>query len=255
MICLIKKHYLALVSFGLIVAVSGCVRNYKTAEVEEGEAGAEVTNGPYVIGIDDVIRIAVRADAEASGDFIVGPEGTFFHPLVGDVEAEGLTVPTLRVVLVVKFSKYIKEPRITVGVVAYRSKKVYVLGEVFNPGVVLMNADKLSLRDAVVKAGLPTPDAALSRTYVITPAKERPVVRKINLKQILHGGRMAKNIMLKPGDIVVVPSTASKSLGVFLAQILRPARQVRELDMIYWYFKEREFFLDPLYGRSTGDRF
>ena len=89
---------------------------------------------PFVVGVDDVLNVYVRHNPEVSGEFPVSPEGQIFMPLVGDVQAADLTKAELQASLTEKLSKFIINPEVAVGVSQYRSKKVYVVGEVMRTG-------------------------------------------------------------------------------------------------------------------------
>jgi len=209
----------------------------------------ELMEKPYVVGVDDVINVYVRYNPEVSGEFLVGPEGTVFMPLIGEVQVADLNKQELQSTLTERLSKFIINPEVAVGVSQYRSKKVYVIGEVLKPGPVPMKGNILTVWDAIVEAGLPLRTAALWRVHVITPDVEQPVAKRVNLRSIMYGGKLAHNDFLSPGDIVVVPSTAAVSLGSYLGQIVAPAYHSRRLVEVYEFFKHRQFFLDPLYGR------
>ncbi len=226
-----------------------------SAALSREEVEKELMEKPFVIGIDDVVNIYVRHNPEISGEFLVGPEGTMFMPLLGDVQAADLTKADLQKSLTERLSKFIISPEVVVGISQYRSKRVYVIGEVLRPGPVMMKGNILTVWDAIVEAGLPLRTAALWRVHVITPDVEEPVAKRINLRSIMYGGKLAHDDFLNPGDIVVVPSTAAASLGTYLGQIVAPARSARELATVYEFFKNKNYFLDPLYGRFQGTSF
>ena len=204
---------------------------------------------PFVIGIDDVVNVYVHLNPEVTSEYLVGQEGTIFMPLLGEVQAAGLTKPELQESLSEKLAKFIIQPQVSVGISQYRSKKVYVIGEVMIPGPVPMKGNLLTVWDSIVAAGLPLKTAALWRVHVITPDVENPVARQLNLRSIMYRGKFAQNYYLKPGDIVVVPSTTAASLGTYLGQIVTPASQSRRLVEVYEFFKNKSYFLDTNYGR------
>jgi protein involved in polysaccharide export with SLBB domain len=105
-----------------------------------------------------------------------------------------------------------------------------VVGDVLRPGPQVMKADMLTLQDAIHAAGLPAPDAAIQRAQVITPALENPVVRQIDLTDIIYKGRMKENILLKPNDIVYVPAKASSTLGATIRELLTPVQEYYTLQ-------------------------
>ncbi|NQT82685.1 polysaccharide export protein [bacterium] len=243
-------------------ALTGCntTRDYGeaggSAALSRQTVEKELREQPFVIGVDDLLHVYVRHSPEVSGEFIVGAEGTIFVPLLGNVQAADLTKAELQKSLAEKLSKFIINPEdpsalpeVAVGISQYMSKKVYVIGEVTRPGPVPMKANILTVWDAIVEAGLPLRTAALWRVHVITPDVEQPVVKRVNLRRIMYSGKFDHNDFLKPGDIVVVPSTAAASLGSYLGQILAPARQSRSLVEVYDFFKNKSYFLDTEYGR------
>ncbi len=263
------RHRLCIVSVILALALGLALTGCHTTDYSGEGAGSialsreavkkELTEKPFIIGVEDVLNIYVRYNPEVSGEVTVGPEGTIFMPLVGDVQAAGLTKAELQKNLTEKLSKFLKfapedekDQLVAVGISQYRSKKVYVIGEVTRPGPVLMRGNLLTVWDAINDAGLPLRTAALWRVHVITPDVEHPVVRRINLRKIMYGGKFARNDFLQPGDIVVVPSTVATSLGMYLGQIVTPANQSRRLVSVYDFFKNKSYFLDTEYGRFTG---
>jgi protein involved in polysaccharide export with SLBB domain len=197
------------------------------------------------------MKAGVAPEYQISGQYLVGPEGVVFMPLVGNVQAAGLTKTELEESLKEKLSEYIIEPQVSVGIAMYRSKRVYVIGEVAVPGPVPMKGNVLTVWDAIVAAGLPRKTAALWRTHVITPDVENPVIKRINFRSIMYRGKLAHNDYLKPGDIVVVPSAVAVSLGSYLGQIVTPAAYSRDMAEIYDFFKNKSIYLDRNYGRFT----
>ena len=181
-----------------------------------------VGQGPYTLGRDDVIRVQVRSQPDFSGDFIVGPDGYIQYNYVGDIPVAGMTKYEVEQVLTKFLERYVRVPDVSVIIVAYNSKAVYVIGEVQRPGKYVMRGDVIKLREAIIAAGLPTPAAALWRTHIVQPDLKDPKVRKVNLKTILYRGKLRDDLDLYPGEIVVVPSTVLTSVNRFLSQLLNP---------------------------------
>lgn len=258
-----RESYLCLTVSAVLVAslfsFTGCKTTSSSSGLSAGEVREqtekELAETPFVIGVDDVVDVYVLMKAgvaqeyQVSGQYTVGPEGLIFMPLLGNVQAAGLTKTELEESLKEKLFEYIIDPQVSVGVAMYRSKRVYVIGEVAIPGPVAMKGNILTVWDAIVAAGLPKKTAALWRTHIITPDADNPVVKRINFREIMYRGELAHNDYLKPGDIVVVPSTVAVSLGSYLGQILTPASQSREMAEIYDFFKNKSLYLDRNYGR------
>ena len=186
----------------------------------EGELIGEGTT--YTLGKGDVVEITVRNQPDFSGQFVVGPEGNIQYMFVGDIKVEGLTKEKLKDKVVEALKKYVKIPEVSVTIAAYLSKFVYVLGEVGSPGKYPMRGDSISLREAIVVSGLPTRDAALRRVYVIKPDEIKPVYRKVDIYRLLYEGKLKDNVMLTPGDLVVVSSTVPSEINRALTNLLSP---------------------------------
>ncbi len=165
----------------------------------------------YRIGPGDVVQVTVWdhpeltipagsfRDAASSGQQ-VGDDGRMYYPYVGVVVAAGMTVSELRVVLTEDLSNFIENPQLDVRVVAYRSKKVYVVGEVNNPGVLPLDDVPLMIADAISLSGGLTENAHKSGVNVSRDG----VVHEIDLKALYDFADASQNLMLKHGDIVNV---------------------------------------------------
>ncbi len=211
---------LGLVSIGTVPLMA---KRYKMIWVKDGSKifGYEVE--PYTLGPDDVVEVKVQGHPEFSGQFVVSPEGKIQYQYIGDIEVEGLTKEQLREKIKGLLSEYIHQPQVMVKILQFRSKYVYVLGEVAKPGKYPMKGAGMSVRDAVVIAGLPTPSAGMRGTRLIRPTKEGKVyIKKIDLCKILYEGDLSENYMLKPGDILYVPTLALTKISRVLDQIINP---------------------------------
>ena len=179
-------------------------------------------DGPYTLGRDDIIHVDVRSQPEFTGDFIIGFDGRIQYNYLGDIPIAGMTKYEVQQVMEKLLTRYVRVPVVSVTILAYNSKVVYVIGEVGRPGKYIMRGDAIKLREAILAAGLPTPIAALSRVHVIKPDLTNPRVRKVNLKRILYKGKLKDDVDLAAGEIVVVPSTVLSKVNDFLASILSP---------------------------------
>ena len=192
---------------------------------------------PYTLGNGDVLQITVRNQPEFSGQFVIGPDGKIQYTFVGDIEATGLTKAQLKEKLIKELDRFVKVPEISIVITIYNSKNVYVLGEVARPGKYPMKGDAISLRDAIVDAGLPTREAALRRIYIIKYAPKKPNFRKIDLFALLYRGKLKYNIDLFPGDIVVVPSTVPSEINRALNTLLSPVSQAAAVDALFYNYR------------------
>ena len=185
--------------------------------------GPIVTMGPYTLGKDDIVHIAVRGQPDFSGNFVVSPEGKIQYGYVGDIQAEGLTKEHLRDIITEKLKQYVRVPSVQVTILGFNSKAIYILGKVARPGKYAMRGDSIKIRDALIAAGLVTSHAALKRVQIIKADPTDPTHRTVNLKSVLYKGKMKDNIDLVAGDIVLVPSTVWGAISDFITNLTDPA--------------------------------
>ena len=162
----------------------------------------------YTLGPDDEVEITIMRHPEFSGKYPIDREGKLQYKFVGDLDVNGLTKAQLEQKVKEAVSTFVIAPEVNVTVTEYRSKVFYVLGEVGAPGKYYMRAETIPVREAIFQAGLPTQAAAMRKTQIITPSEKTDAqIKHVDLYSILYGGNLKKNITIKPGDIVYVPST------------------------------------------------
>ncbi|MFH1458689.1 MAG: polysaccharide biosynthesis/export family protein [Candidatus Omnitrophota bacterium] len=188
--------------------VSG--QTFVAQENTQPEVSRPVSFDPltYTLGPDDVVQIDVMRHSEFSGVYPIDQEGKLQYKFVGDMDVNGMTKKQLEARIKGAVSVYLNSPEVNVTVLEYRSKFIYVLGEVGAPGKYYMRAESIPIREAVFEAGLPTTAAAMRKCRIITPtAKGKPKIKYVNLYEILYGGDLKRNISMKPGDVLYVPAT------------------------------------------------
>jgi len=166
-------------------------------------AGVALPPG-YVIGTDDVLTIVFWRDKDMSAEVVVRPDGRISLPLLNDVPAAGLTPDQLRAQLEKAATKYVSEPNATVVVKTINSRKVYITGNVNKGGEFPLNGDMTVLQLIALAGGLQ--EYADSKNIVIT-RKEGGQDRDFhfNYKDVLKQKHVEQNIVLKPGDTIIVP--------------------------------------------------
>lgn len=158
----------------------------------------------YVIGPSDVLTITVWKEQTLSGTILVRPDGMISMALLGDVQAAGLTPGQLSDQIAARLKKYIQDPKVSVVVAQIHSKVVYLLGEVVRRGPVEMTPG-MSLLSAVASAGGLTDFANAKKIYVLRNQPSGSQLRiPVHYKEALKGNGTF-NLILKPGDTIVVP--------------------------------------------------
>jgi polysaccharide export outer membrane protein len=159
----------------------------------------------YQIGADDILTINVWHEAEVSRNVPVRPDGKISLPLIGDVQAAGLTPVQLQVELQTRFAKFLTDPAVSVIVAEIRSQRFNVLGQVMRPGTYPL-IPPISVIDAVATAGGLREFAKPNKIYVLRtlPNGQRQRI-KFQYKNVLNGKRGSKDLLLQTRDTVVVP--------------------------------------------------
>lgn len=167
----------------------------------QAEGGAIVR---YEVQPSDVLQISVWRDPELTQQVVVRPDGAFSFPLVGEVNAVGKTVEELRRELVQQLGRIIQDVVVTVSVVEIRGNKIYVIGQVNQPGEFIVNP-RVDVMQALSLAGGTTAFAATSEIFVLRRDNGEQRRLPFNLDAVLRGRDLAQNVLLRSGDVVVVP--------------------------------------------------
>ena len=194
-----------------------------------------VRHEEYLIGPGDILQVVVWdhpeltipagsfRDAESSGQQ-VGEDGYLFYPYVGMVKAAGMNIAALRDVLTERLSAYIQNPQLDVRVVGFRSKRVYVVGEVQTPGVLPLNDVPLTIADAISLSGGLTENAHKSGVNISRDGR----VYEIDLKALYDHADSSQNLTLQHGDIVNVLDRSQQK--VFLMGEIRNPSSVEIIN-------------------------
>ena len=157
----------------------------------------------YVIGGNDVLTVTVWKEPTLSGSVLVRPDGMISIPLLGDVQAAGLTPLKLADEITTRLKKYVQDPNVSVVVTAIHSKVVYLLGEVLKTGSIDMTPD-MTLLEAISSAGGLSEFANKKKIYILRDDGGKRQKIPVHYKEALEGNR-ALDLPLKPGDTIVVP--------------------------------------------------
>jgi polysaccharide biosynthesis/export protein len=174
----------------------------------------------YTVGIDDVLNITVWQNPDLDRDVIVRPDGMISFPLIGEVQAAGLTITALDKQITQMLTEYVKMPEVSISIKKLGGRKVIVLGEVKTPGVHSV-AGANTVLEAIAAAGGFMDTAVASSVILIRGGFEHPQAQRLNLTKALRGDPRL-NVTLQTEDIVFVPKKFISNVNFFLNQILEP---------------------------------
>jgi polysaccharide biosynthesis/export protein len=166
---------------------------------------ARASSDDYVIGAGDVLQISVWKEPEVSvPSVVVRQDGMITVPLLKDVAVVGRTPRQVEKTIVEGLLKYFTDPNVTVVLAASNSKKIYVIGGVNKEGP-LSYAYRMTVMQALSEAGGLTDYAKRKKIYIIRTENGRDYRLDFNYDEVVRGERMEQNIMLMPGDTIVIP--------------------------------------------------
>ena len=208
-------------TFSIVVLFALC------ATAQQSHRAAKKLDSGYVLGPDDQIVIhAIDAPEISDKPFLIGMNGNITLPLIGRVQAGGLTVEQFEAELNTGLKKYMHDPQVSVTVAEFRSQPVSVFGAVARPGVIQLRGRK-TLYEVLSMAGGPTESAGSSLT--VTRRRENGEIplpgatidptgqfstAELSVQEILEGKNPAVNIEIKPNDTISVSEATSNMIYV-----------------------------------------
>jgi polysaccharide export outer membrane protein len=158
----------------------------------------------YLLNAGDILDISVWNEEALAKQVVVLPDGTISFPLAGELDAKGKTVSSLQSALKVKLSEYLSDPVVTVSVVNVSGNTVHILGKVANPGNFVMS-QPLDVIQALSLAGGLSTYAEENNIVVLRRLNNQQQVLPVRYGSIKKGQDLGSNIMLKSGDVIVIP--------------------------------------------------
>jgi polysaccharide export outer membrane protein len=181
--------------------------NTATAAADTATAAASVSPN-YRIGPGDTLKVSVFQNDELTATIPVRPDGKISTPLVEDMVAVGKTPTELARDIEKSLAMYIKSPKVSVVVTNALSifSQVKVIGQVLHPQS-LPYREGMTVLDAVLAVGGLGQFAAGNRAHIVRKENGKESDIKIKLESLINSGDMSQDLVLKPGDVVVVPET------------------------------------------------
>ena len=170
---------------------------------DAARAGGPAVPGDYTIGPEDVLSVVFWREPDMSAEVVVRPDGKISLPLLNDIDTLGLTPDQLRAQLTEHARKFVAEPNVSVVVKQIHSRKVFITGNVERPGPYGIGSPMTVLQLIAMAGGLR--EYADAKHIVITRTENgKSVSLPFNYDDISKGRNLQQNILLKPGDAVIV---------------------------------------------------
>lgn len=158
----------------------------------------------YRVGPEDVLEISVWREDALRKEVLVRPDGTVSYPLIGEVEAAGKTIAQLREEIAKRLESFIPDAAVSVTVLKTGSQRIYVLGKVTRPGEFAVGRS-IDVLQALSMAGGLTPFAEANGIRIMRRDGDRQLVLPFEYGRVVRGEKLEQNILLRVGDVVVVP--------------------------------------------------
>ncbi len=175
----------------------------------------------YKINVGDELDIKFYYNRELNEKITVRPDGRISLQLAHEIMTAGLTPAELTGILTEKYAKEIEKPEITVIVRSFSAQKIYIDGEVNNPGVFEL-IRPLTVLQSISRAGGLKDTARLHEVVVIRrQADNNHLIITVNLEKAIDGTDMGQDIFMTPYDIVFVPKSPVANINQWVDQYIR----------------------------------
>jgi polysaccharide export outer membrane protein len=175
------------------------IAGFAASEVAAAEA--------YKLNPGDVLQISVWKEEGLQQQVLVLPDGAISFPLAGHIKAAGLSPEQLQNELQKRLRNFFADPVITVTVVQVGGNKIYVIGQVRNPGEFPANRPVDVMQALSLAGGLTTFAADGDIKVLRRDANGKQRALAFNYSEVSKGNRLDTNVLLRPGDVVVVPTS------------------------------------------------
>jgi polysaccharide export outer membrane protein len=165
---------------------------------------AAAPESSYVLQPGDVLDVSVWKEKDLQRDVLVRPDGMLSFPLAGEIEARDKTVEQVRAEIAARLGRYIPNAVVAVAAKQINGNKIYVVGRVAKPGEYAATR-YMSVMQALSLAGGMTPFAATGNIVILRRSGAGEVAIPFNYAQVESGRNLEQNILLRGGDVVVVP--------------------------------------------------
>jgi polysaccharide export outer membrane protein len=188
-------------------AASGEAMDGQDTDMDNAPAAASATTDPnaYKINAGDVLQVTVWKEDSLDREVLVLPDGSISFPLIGSLNVQNKTPAQVQATIKSKLHSFIPDASVSVVVKADLGHTVSVIGQVTKPGEIMMG-HRLTVMEALSQAGGLTPYANEGRIIILHHENGKEISIPFPYSDIIEGDDLDKDIVLSPGDVVVVPT-------------------------------------------------
>lgn len=177
---------------------------------------------PYRIQVGDVLEVRLMLNPELNEEVTVRPDGHISTTVAPDERAAGRTVAELDAALRQDYSKDLRNPRISVIVKSFSPTRIYVAGEVNDPGEFINVGPTLTLSQAIARAGGHKISGDTQAVFIIRRGpNDVPIFLRTEYSSVIHGENALADVRLAPYDVVYVPKTGIAEVFKFFNQYVQ----------------------------------
>lgn len=214
-------------------------KSTETREAPEADTSAtsqekELVVSEFILGVGDEIELTVYRHDDLNKKARIPSDGFNTFPLIGKIQTKGVSMHQLQENIMAALSGYLVDPQISLEVSSFKGQKIFILGEVHNPGVYQIDTPTTIL-EAIAKAGGYTLDGKYNSVMLIRGEPEKPSLKRLDLKKTLAQGDLSQNVCLKSGDVVYVPRTFISDVDRFFKHfenIIRPIAYMEQAILL-----------------------
>jgi polysaccharide export outer membrane protein len=184
----------------MAVVLLGCFLSVSLSDA----AAQDREDNEYLVKPGDQLLISVWKEEDLQQEVLIRPDGGFSFPLAGDMDAAGKSVNMIAAEVSSKLERFIPDLVVTVAVTDIGGNKIYVIGQVNNPGAFVMNP-RVDVMQALSMAGGTTPFASLNDIKILRRKGNSQTALEFRYGDVERGRNLQQNVMLESGDVVVVP--------------------------------------------------
>jgi len=190
-----RKYFTLAVLIVMLISIS---------PIQAADQPPAMASKDYVIGPGDVLDISVWNNEALTKTVTVLPDGKIRFPLIGEVEVGGKTLSVLEEELKKRIGDFVPNPELSVMVQQTASMLIYVIGEVNNPGRFLLNTN-INVLQALAMVGGFNMWAKKNKIKILREIKGKTIILKFAYDDVIEGKNLDQDILLKRGDILLIP--------------------------------------------------